>query len=158
MYTHPQTLWHHSGHEKWSTVTVVLIFWVQGILWGLVFRLSFQRILLILVSLCYQSFMPSLKLYCSTGKPAQCQETTGPPVFSRPRRTHAATLQIRPSSSAWAWPRHMVLGDWHPCRDYRANHSTVPDRNSVPHLHIFCRMPQYFEVGPGACLPSDQAA
>ena len=70
--------------------------------------------------------------------------TAGPLVLSQPRRTHAATLEIRPSSSAWAWPHHMVLGDWHPCRDCRAN--------PVPHLH---RMPQFFEVEPGACLPSD---
>ena len=76
---------------------------------GLIFRLSFQRILLILVSLCYQSFMPSLKFYCSTGKPAQCQKTTRPPVFSQPRRKHAATLEIRPLPVSgldlvtWSW-------------------------------------------------------
>ena len=49
---------------------------------------------------------------------------------------------IRPSSTSWASPLHMVPkrqpGDWHLCGDYRAlNNVTTPDCYPIPHLQDF---------------------
>lgn len=81
--------------------------------------------------------------------------TTGPPVAARPHRLNQekakavnAELQemlrlgvVRPSSSPWAAPVHVVRkadGSWRPCGDYRRlNRVTVKDSYPLPNVFEF---------------------
>lgn len=82
-------------------------------------------------------------------------ETTGPPVYARPRRLSADKLEAalaefeylmkagicRPSKSNWTSPFNMIkksVNTWKPCGDFRAlNSITTPDRYTLACLQDF---------------------
>ncbi|CAM1323273.1 Uncharacterised protein r2_g3180 [Pycnogonum litorale] len=72
---------------------------------------------------------------------------------------------IRPSSSNWSSPLHMVPkkqpGEWRPCGDYRAlNNITRPDRYPLPKLRDLSKsswLHHLLQDRPHSSLPSNSS-